>query len=116
MNLIEAYTQAEVGDRLCIGIETGYTFYIKEEGLSDIKIIIKRLLPSEVIADNWFIKKKEVPVKQRPIYDNELTDYLKQYIRDYKGLPYWSLSMGIIGVMMGMGWQSPEDIERLKEK
>lgn len=48
--------------------------------------------------------------------DNPIIDYLKRYVREYKGLPYWSLAMGIQGVIMGMGWATPEEVKDLKDR
>ena len=47
------------------------------------------------------------------IQDNPVTDYLKEHVRNYEGLPYWSLAMGVQGVLMGMGWEPPK--EELRE-
>ena len=40
--------------------------------------------------------------------DNPIVDYLKEHVRNYEGLHYWSLAMGVQGVMERMGWSSCE--------
>jgi len=33
------------------------------------------------------------------LFDDKLISYLKEHVRNYEGLPYWSLAMGIRGVI-----------------
>lgn len=46
--------------------------------------------------------------------NNLIVAYLREHVRKHKGLPYWSLAMGIEGVMMEMGWTPPVRSSDLK--
>jgi hypothetical protein len=45
-----------------------------------------------------------------------IIDYLKEHVREYEGLPYWSLAMGLEGVLEGVGWSCAEEVVVLGEK
>lgn len=43
------------------------------------------------------------------MFDTQLQKYLQQHIRNHEGLPFWSLELGIKGVLEQEGWSPPKN-------